>query len=134
MTIYNPFTLFKSNRLWFEKYKSGIFFGLQITEETVYLVFHNLIGRPKKVIKWASSKVLNNLNGIIGCPEKSTLENCPSPSKLPPPQEKCPPEHFPQENCPTGKLPPRKMLPKNRFTSFSLLLTLSYNCSFLNFL
>ena len=68
-----------------------------------------------------SSKVLNNLNGIIGCPEKSPPENCPSPSKL-----------LPQENCPTGKLPPGKMLPKNRFTSLSLLLTLSYNCSFLN--
>ena len=58
----------------------------------------------------------------------------PPQANCPPPQEKCPPEHFPQENCPTGKLPPRKMLPKNRFTSFSLLLTLSYNCSFLNFL
>ena len=108
MTIYNPFTLFKSNRLWFEKYKSGIFFGLQITEETVYLVFHNLIGRLKKVIKWASSKVLNNLNGIIGCPEKSTLENCPSPSKLPPPRKNVPQNIFPrkiapQENCPLEK-------------------------------
>ena len=109
MTIYNPFTLFKSNRLWFEKYKSGIFFGLQITEETVYLVFHNLIGRLKKVIKWASSKVLNNLNGIIGCPEKSTLENCPSPSKLPPPPRKNVPQNIfprkiaPQENCPLEK-------------------------------
>ena len=68
-----------------------------------------------------SSKVLNNLNEIIGCPEKSPPENCPSPRKLPP-----------QENCPTGKLPLGKMLPKNRFTSLSLLLTLSYNCSFLN--
>ena len=50
-----------------------------------------------------------------------------SPGKL-----SLPKEIAPQENCPTGKLPLGKMLPKNRFTSLSLLLTLSYNCSFLN--
>ena len=43
MTIYIPFILFKSNQVWFENYKSGIFFVSKITKETVYSIFQNRI-------------------------------------------------------------------------------------------
>ena len=46
------------------------------------------------------------------------------------PQRKLPPGKLTPENCP----PSGKMPPKNCVTSFSLLLTLSYSCSFLSFL
>ena len=74
MTIYIQFILFKSNWVWFEKYKSGISLVSLITKQTVYSIFHN---RPftlnlklklkekwkkneKQVVKWASSIFLSN--------------------------------------------------------------------------
>ena len=51
------------------------------------------------------------------CPQK----NCPHPS---------PPENYSPEKCPQGNCPPDNHTPKNCFTSFFLLLTLSYGCSF----
>ena len=45
-------------------------------------------------------------------------------SPPPAPPEHCQPEKYPQENCPS----------KNRFSIFLLFLTLSYGCSFKNFL
>ena len=59
---------------------------------------------------------------------------CPKEKSLP---EEIPQENFPQENLlplHARKLTPGKISPKNCFTSFLLLLTLSYSCSFLNFL
>ena len=51
ITIYIPFTLFKSNGVWFEKYKLGISFVSYITKQTVCWVFHNWNGRTKKSSK-----------------------------------------------------------------------------------
>ena len=39
MTIYIQFILFKSNRVWFEKYKSEIYFVSSITKQAAYSVF-----------------------------------------------------------------------------------------------
>ena len=43
MTIYIRFLLFKSNRVSFENNKSRIFVVLEISKQTVCLVFHNLM-------------------------------------------------------------------------------------------
>ena len=43
MAIYIPFILFKSNRVLFEIYNSGISFVSLITKETFYSIFHNRI-------------------------------------------------------------------------------------------
>ena len=95
-----------------------------------------------KLVSWVISdpmvnKGLNSRN--IWCPEK-----CP--------REKITPEKSPRENChpeiclppPSRKIASRKNVlqenelpdncpPKNYFTRFLLLLTISYSCSFLNF-
>ena len=65
-------------------------------------------------------------------PEKKNQKIAPPPRKLPPgklPSRKLPPREMPPKKI---ALPPGKMPPKNCFTSFSLLLTLSYSCSFLS--
>ena len=40
-TIYIPFVIFKSDRVWFEKYKLGVSFVSLIVNETVYSIFYN---------------------------------------------------------------------------------------------
>ena len=61
MTIYFPFILIKSNRVWFEKYRLGIsFVSSGITKQTIYSVFHNLTGICEWghlcVILWTNNK------------------------------------------------------------------------------
>ena len=43
ITIYIPFMFFKSNSIWFEKYKSVILFVSQITKQTFYLILHKRV-------------------------------------------------------------------------------------------
>ena len=93
--------------------------------------------------------LLNDFNLFIDvglCPEKWPREKkrrkkAPkkiAPGKLPP--GNIPPRKFhlrknaPQKNAPEENCTPEKYPPKNCFTRFLLMLTLSYSCSFLNFL